>query len=262
MYKNIHFICKSIELVTILKLNMLHKKILYSRKLTKILFCYLKDLFYMHYLDCKNLIVPFFTDKSCSGIVNNALWSNLKELLTSLSYKNLFINVFGISKKFKKKYFVNTYVYTKYVIGNVYSLSDETVSFYVAFLLFKEVLFSNSHYFFLFFNEYIDIYYQVVNYYLLRSLNDFFNIFFFNGFDLSLIDLLTIYNIYFFFISVILLDIIECNMYSEYGSRANSMSNSIQHAKENVLVFSTLCNRYRQAKITNSIIEIVSSLIH
>jgi len=73
MYKNIHFICKSIELVTILKLNMLKKKILYSRKLTKILFCYLKDLFYMHYLDCKNTIVTFFTDKSCSGIINNAL---------------------------------------------------------------------------------------------------------------------------------------------------------------------------------------------
>jgi len=107
MYKNIHFICKSIELVTILKLNMLQKKILYSRKLTKILFCYLKDLFYMHYLDCKNTIVTFFTDKSCSGIINNALWSNVKKILTSLYLKKnillilmFILNMYFIIKKY------------------------------------------------------------------------------------------------------------------------------------------------------------------
>ena len=74
------------------------------------------------------------------------------------------------------------------------------------------------------------------------------------------IDFYVLLNIYFFFISVLLLDVVECNMYSEYGSRAYSMSNSIENSKNNIQVFSALCNRFRQSKITDSIIEIVSSL--
>lgn len=150
MFKNINYICKSIEIATILKLTMLQKKIKNARKVIKILFCYLKDLFYMHYLDLKNTIITIFTDKSCCGIINNSLWSNVKELLSALSYKNIIISIFGVSKKFKKRYFVNTYTYNKNVIGNLYYLSDETVSFYVSFMLFKEFLFLDSNYFFFF----------------------------------------------------------------------------------------------------------------
>jgi len=105
--------------------------------------------------------------------------------------------------------------------------------------------------FIFFFNQYVTIYYQLVNYYLLRSLNEFMTIFFDN--------LSIIYNVYFFIVLMLLLDIMEFNMYSELGSRANSMSNSIQNSKENVKYYSLIFNRYRQARITNEIIEIISS---
>ena len=62
-----------------------------------------------------------------------------------------------------------------------------------------------------------------------------------------------------FLVSIILLDILESTMYSELGSRANSMTNSIQNSKENVKYYTLIFNRYRQAKITNEIIEIISS---
>ena len=49
-------------------------------------------------------------------------------------------------------------------------------------------------------------------------------------------------------------------MYSELGSRASSMSNSIQNAKENIVYYTVVYNRFRQAKITNEIVEIISSI--
>lgn len=49
-------------------------------------------------------------------------------------------------------------------------------------------------------------------------------------------------------------------MYSEFGSRVNSMSNTVKTSKDNIEMYRALCNSYRQASITNSIIEIVSSV--
>jgi len=256
-YKNIYFLCKSIELVTILTLKMFKNKIASAREITKLLFCYIKETFKYNYLEYNHLLIPLLTDKSCSGIINNSLWTKIKEIFSLLSFQNIIINLFGTSNKFKKN--IKLYSQTKVIIGNLYKLSDETVNYYLSFILFKEFLFLETNYFYVFFNEYINLYYQVVNYYLLRSLNEFMNIFFFNESNFSLLDIYTIINIYFFFISLLLLDVIEFNMYSELGSRANSMTNSIKNTKENVKIYSLLYNRFRQSKITNEIIEIISS---
>jgi len=256
-YKNIHSLCKSIELVTILTLKIFKNKIFSSREITKLLFCFLKEKYDENVSDLYHLIIPFLTDKSCSGIINNSLWTAVKEVLSLLAYQNIAIHIFGTSMKFKKN--INMSSSNTAVIGNLYSLSDETVSYYLSYILFKELVFIDSNYFYIYFNEYISLYYQVVNYYLLRSLNEFIYIFFLNECTFSIIDYKLLQNIYFFLITVLLLDILEFNMYSELGSRANSMTNSIQSSKDNVKIYSLLHNRFRQAKITNEIIEIISS---
>jgi hypothetical protein len=177
------------------------------------------------------------------------LFATISELLLSLLYNNIVVYLVGTSMTFKKKFLYSSYVDS--VVSNIYYLSNETVTFYSSFILFKEFIFLDYDYFYFFFNQYVTIYYQLVNYYLLRSLNEFMTIFFDN--------LSIIYNVYFFIVLMLLLDIMEFNMYSELGSRANSMSNSIQNSKENVKYYGLIFNRYRQARITNEIIEIISS---
>jgi len=256
-YTAIHSICKSIELVTILTLQMYKKKISSSRKLVKLLFCYVKEVYTYNYQSYKHLIVPYLTDKSCSGIVNNYLWTNVKEMLQLLSYKNIIVKIFGTSSRFQKNMMLHSS--NRNVIGNLYRLSNETVTYYTSYLLLSEFIFLEQNYFLFFFNEYVNIYNQVINYYLIHSLSSFINLFFLNEFSFYLNSLLNFIDVYFFFTSVILLDLIEANMYSELGSRANSMTNSIQSSKENVKLYTLVFNRFRQAKITNEIIEIISS---
>lgn len=254
---NIRSLCKSIELVTILTLKMFKTKIISSKKVIKLLFCYLKDSFKYIYKTSSHLLIPFITDKSCSGIVNNSLWLAFKDVLLLFSYKNILISIFGTGTRFQKNIF--THSSKKRVVANLYKLSNETVTFYTSFLLFREFIFLENKYFFIFFNEYVNIYNQVINYYLLQSLTTFISIFLVNEISFTLIDINILINLYTFFICILLLDVIESSMYSELGSRANSMSNSIQNAEDNVKHYKLIYNRYRQAKITNEIIEIVSS---
>jgi F0F1-type ATP synthase gamma subunit len=181
----------------------------------------------------------------------------MKELFVLTTYQNLIISLFGTSLKFKKNLMMTSY--TKSIVSNFYNLSDETVNYYVSFILLREIIFSEYEYFYFYFNEYINIYRQVVNYYLIRSLKELINIYLYNDIIFLLNNIHTIINIYMFLVSIILLDILESTMYSELGSRANSMTNSIQNSKENVKYYTLIFNRYRQAKITNEIIEIISS---
>lgn len=248
-FKNIHSICKTIELITILTLQFYSSKMIHGIKMIPLIFCYVKECYRLNNVLKSHLVIPFFSDKSCSGIINNNLLFFLKETFLLMIYNNVLASLAGTSLNFKKNIFFTSF--SESTILNLYNLSSETVNFYSSFLVFKEILLLNYTMFYLLFNEYLSIYYQVVNYYLIRSLNDFIYISFSN--------LGNIYNVYFFIILMLLLDIMEFNMYSELGSRANSMNNSIVNAKENVKYFSLVYNRYRQARITNEIIEIISS---
>ena len=256
-YTKISFLCKTIELVTILTLQVYKNKILNSQIILKLLFCVFKEYYKNNIYSLNHLIIPIFSDKSCTGIVNNLLWSNLKDVLVLALYQNILISLICTSLKIKKNFLFSAY--TKYIISSIYNLSDETISFYISFILMKEIIFSEYEYFYFLFNEYINIYYQVVNYYLLRSLQEIINIFLYNNIFFSLKDFKVIMNLYFFIICLIILDILEFSMYSELGSRANSMTNSIQNSKENVKYYTLISNRFRQSKITNEIIEIISS---
>ena len=148
-FKTILFICKTIELITVLTLQFFKNKIISSLKIIKLFFCYFNEYYRYNYLHNKHLIIPFFSDKSCTGIVNNTLWSYMKELFLLLLYNNIIVYMIGTSFTFQKKMLLTSY--TDNIISNLYNLSNETVTFYSSFILFKEFIFLDYDYFYFFF---------------------------------------------------------------------------------------------------------------
>jgi F0F1-type ATP synthase gamma subunit len=51
------------------------------------------------------------------------------------------------------------------------------------------------------------------------------------------------------------------NNFSELGSRATSMKNTVKNAKDNIKELTFVFNRVRQSKITNELIEILSATL-
>ena len=82
----------------------------------------------------------------------------MKELFVLSLYQNLIISFLGTSLKFKKTFVLTNY--TKSIVSNLYNLSDETVNFYVSFMLLKEIIFLEYEYFIFYFNEFVNIYYD------------------------------------------------------------------------------------------------------
>lgn len=66
-------------------------------------------------------------------------------------------------------------------------------------------------------------------------------------------------SIYAYTICILLLDVTMQNTYSELGSRATAMQNTVKNAQDNIKALTFVHNRLRQAKITNELIEILSS---
>ena len=142
-------------------------------------------------------------------------------------------------------------------IGNLYKLSDETFTFYTSYLLFKYLMFLDFKNFYFIFTKYINIYSQNVNYHCVLSFNHFFS--FISTYTYLNININILKQLYFFSICLLILDITCNNLFSELGSRATSMNNTVQNATENIKHYTLLYNRFRQAKITNELIEILSS---
>ena len=245
-------------MMTIIRLTRLKKKIDNNKHFIKVLYCYLKDNINIHAFIEKHLIIPFFTDKSCSGKINNSLWVRINNTLNFLFNNNISYKVIGVSKRFKKKYFVEDYMHHNAVIGNVYNLSSEAINLLICFILFREFFLNTFDNFFLLFNNFIDTYKQDVSYYHMRSLERYMLSFKSYRDMLSIINLYTFISLYCFLAAVVIFDACESTMYSEYGSRAYSMSNSITQVKENVELFRKTYNNLRQGSITNSLIEMLS----
>lgn len=169
---------------------------------------------------------------------------------------NIFIHVFSTSLKFFKNIKVTKFL--KIFLKKFFFLSKETIVFLMCYLFLDYILFCKYDYFILLFNTFIHIYKQELNFYIFYSFILFICVFsFINFYNLNSLEIYFFYN---FYLSIILLDILEHNMYSELGSRANSMKNSISNAKENISYFTLIYNGFRKSRITNEIIEILSSI--
>ena len=66
-------------------------------------------------------------------------------------------------------------------------------------------------------------------------------------------------NIYLYCLSLIVLDSFEENEYSELGSRAIAMENTVQSTKKMIDALRISYNKQRQSRITNDLVEVVSA---
>lgn len=253
----INKICKSIELVTLSILHLYKDKLDLINYLIKLIhFSIYLPLELCNLVNLKYLLIPYLTDKSCSGILNTLLWHQSKNVFDFFNYKNIITHIYGTSLKFKKN--VNIFSLNKYCIGNIYLLSEESVNYYISYILFQSIVYLNYSVFFFIFNEFFHIYNQNASYYIFLSISLFLNFIIYDHFFLFT-DKKTFKNLYFYINTICLLDLLENNFYSELGSRATSMRNSISNSKDNINYYTLLYNRFRQSKITNEIIEIISS---
>ena len=142
-------------------------------------------------------------------------------------------------------------------IGNIYNLSNETFTFYKAYLLYRFIILLDSKVYNIIFNKYFSIYNQEVTYYAIISFKTFYKVIkTYKFIDKDDDNLMSIYG---YTICLILLDVIMQNNYSESGSRATAMQNTVKNAQDNIKELTFVYNRLRQSKITNELIEILSS---
>ena len=101
-YKKMALFAKSIELITLTALTLLKDLFLQSKNSSSLLSTFLFQFKSNSFID-NSLIIPYFTDKSCSGIMNSRLVTYLDKIKKVLNYKNIASCIFGTGMNFQKK---------------------------------------------------------------------------------------------------------------------------------------------------------------
>lgn len=101
-YNKMALFAKSIELITLTALTLLKELFIQSKNSCSSYTSSLLQYNNNQYLE-SSLLIPYFTDKNCSGIMNNRLVSSLESLLEILNYKNILSCVHGTGMTFQKK---------------------------------------------------------------------------------------------------------------------------------------------------------------
>jgi hypothetical protein len=101
-YNKMAVFAKSIELITLTALTLLKELYIQSKNSCS---SYTSSLFQFNtnqYIE-SSLLLPYFTDKNCSGIMNNRLVSALEKIVGVLSYKNIISCIHGTGMTYQKK---------------------------------------------------------------------------------------------------------------------------------------------------------------
>ncbi|MFN4151783.1 MAG: FoF1 ATP synthase subunit gamma, partial [Candidatus Sericytochromatia bacterium] len=228
--------------------------------------------FYTSFEFSKCLLIPVGVDKSCCGPHNNNIFKKTEKLIDSLLDLNKNIGILTIGRKMKD--FFRKY-YTVYLVGHVYNIDKEPLSFTISSVLSSKIYSQNWDKYYFIFNRYYSPFtqktqiYEIVgasqfnkvgmNYNNVRKLTtqqDYFS-FFYDYNDGRIFSLVN--EIYDHNFAMIVLDVLEENEYSGLGARVTAMDNSGQNAVKMIEVMTLLYNKARQASITNELIEIASA---
>ena len=145
-YKKMSIFAKSIELITLTALTILKDLYLEIKNSSAILNSLL-SISSIKYVK-NSVILPYFTDKNCSGIMNNRLINGLDKIIEFLNYKNILSSVHGTGMTYQKKWNkMKSVSEGSYVasIGNIYNLSNETFTYYKSYLLYRYILLLDSN---------------------------------------------------------------------------------------------------------------------
>jgi len=262
-------IAKAIQMVAITKLKKL-ESVISTRQLSiytyKELFM-VDDLKSFNFLRNKKIILPITSDKQCCGIINSrVLGATLKVASVCKKEKHDTINIFVLGTKGSSG--LARLDLSNDILGKCDNFKSELLSLYTIYIIFVNLISYNFDRLIVMFNKFFSMFDQRVAFYDLPSLNLFKHFFFQNRKFIPMVKALIkksktsdcVYtNIYLYCLSLIVLDSFEENEYSELGSRAIAMENTVQSTKKMIDALRISYNKQRQSRITNDLVEVVSA---
>lgn len=265
-------LARSIKMVALSQLSSLKNKIsTRGIPLSSIMPFYDKK-YYSSFDFNRNLLIPVGVDKSRCGPHNNNILKKTEKVIDNLLDSNKTIGLFPIGKRMKdyfKKY------YSNYLIGYVYNLDKEPLSFTVSSVLSSKIYARNWDKYYFIFNRYYSPFTQKTQIYEIAGAPQFHKV----SMNINNVRKITLQQDYFSFFydynegrifnfinevydhnfAMIVLDVLEENEYSGLGARVTAMDNSGQNAIKMIDIMTLLYNKARQASITNELIEIASA---
>jgi len=157
---------------------------------------------------------------------------------------------------------------TTIIAGSCRNLNSEIVSLHLIYIFFLKVIQLIYDNLIVVFNKYYSIFSQKTAQYSFPSLDKFEHFLLINREIIPVIECLLektrdcdfyYYELYYYAFSLLLLDAFEENTYSELGSRALVMENTIKNTTEIAIELNLIYNRLRQSQITTELIEIIGA---
>lgn len=201
-------------------------------------------------------IVVITSERSCCGKLNGDVFSASREVVSTYIEDKKLVSVISVGYKG-----YNTY---KYHPSLCKSLSDvELSSLLLSYALTLCIFDTDFDKCIIFFSRYYKIFEQVASVYEFQSYgmiscnlyaNRRHNILF----DLLLSAELSVYDLYVYYVCLLVLDALSETKYSELGCRAYSMEIANRNASDLIKANTLLYNKVRQSSITTALLEVIS----
>ena len=210
------------------------------------------------------LIIYVTCDKSCSGFVNGGVLRNTLQLINQIKLKSKNVRLISIGKKgynaLKRKYKTDFF---KIFLD----LDLERNSFAVSFVILYKFMKLDFDKAFLIFNSYVNFMIQQISYYSIYSFSFFFKKIFIDQYknkfykrliSLNKIDDYHLIDLYKYSVTLIILDSLRENLFSEVAYRARTMDTIVKNVDELINFYWLNYQNARQRVITDEIIEILN----
>lgn len=263
-------IARAIQLVAFARLKKLKKKI--DSRFVSLRF--VKSLLKNYYSIESNsdsqycLVIPFTSDKSCCGSINNPILNYTIKFLENLKEKDIVVSITTVGRKgynfLKRRYRSEISYY-------LYDLELEMSLLNTSFFLLEKLSKKKYNHGYLIFAQFINNFMQKIVFCKFPSYSNFVssiirdqresNLILDVFLDKNIEDKSFLKDAYFFFMSLLILDSFEESEYSQLGAKAKTMENALQNVTDTIVYLRIKYNKSRQAIITNEIIEILNASV-
>ena len=210
------------------------------------------------------LIIYITSDKSCSGLINSGIYRILNFFVELINLKYKSVRLISIGKKgfttFRRRFRFKFYKVFLELDSekNSFSVCSVIVSKFMKLAFDKGVIL---------FNRYVNSHTHFVSYYSFFSFSflmtkisydQFSNKLFKRLNSMNIVDDYSLRDLYRFSMSILLLDSLKENFFSEIAARARVMENIMQSLDVLINMFWINYQKTRQRRITDEIIEILN----
>lgn len=263
-------IAKAVQMVAIASLKKYKNKI-ETRQVSLLV---VKELFTLDgftnnffFVRERKVLLPITSDRQCTGIINSKVLKGAIKILNRLRRsQNDEVSIFLVG--IKGNNIVKRLGLENDVAGICTGLMSEVVCLYTMYSIYMKMLDLEFDKLIIVFNKYFEMFDQRISKYELPSFNAFEHLILQNRQNIPFLKSIIeekktneffYEDVYYYCSLLVLLDSFEENEYSELGSRAMAMENTLQNTSKVVDILRITYNRARQSKITNELIEVVSA---